>query len=337
MMKMDSLFLRDSLVSVSPHVMQQNLRYFLDQFPIPCLPWRQWQELVYRWTLENKQTPMLEVQNTYGIYEFPTIESTNFLANFIDHLERKSLPCKKQFKVHSAGCGRALYENHINQALAQHPNSFSVECSDIHASWFKEHRQYQPFVVDIKRYCYSQAIATSPDILLLFWVPPWKGSLQPETGQPEILESLAKNRIPRIMIVGEKIDHTSICQHFHDEMTKLGYQAKVFFPKFMSTIDFKPLPKGLLLSEEFISKKLSGFPIDRNVVKVLLEENWDRIPDYANSSKIILYFYFLEEAKLEDFRCSPEWMFQNKVMDVEPADKGLMELCGLFEMLHVNK
>ena len=104
----------------------------------------------------------------------------------------------------------------------------------------------------------------------------------------------------------------------------------------MSTIDFKPLPKGLLLSNEFINKKLSGLPVDRNLVKGLLEENWDMIPDYANSSKTMLYFYFLEESKLEDFRYSPEWIFDNKIKKVKPTDRGLMELCSLFEMLHVK-
>ena len=119
-------------------------------------------------------------------------------------------------------------EYQINQALTQNHNSFSIECSDIHANWFVEQRQFQPFVDDIEAYSYSQAIAIKPDLLLLFWVPPWKGSLQPESGQLEILESLSKIRIPAIMIVSEKIDHTSICQQFHDEMIRIGYQANVF-------------------------------------------------------------------------------------------------------------
>ena len=279
---------------------------------------------------------MLEIQKSFGIYELPTLEATNFLSNFLNHLWTKSLQGKKRFRVHSAGCGRALYEYHINQALMQYHNSFSIECSDIHADWFVKQRQHRPFVLDIEGYSYSQAIATTPDVLLLFWVPPWKGSLQPEEGQPDILKSLSKYRIPTIMIVSEKIDHTSICQQFHDEMGKLGYQAKMFFPKFMSTIDFKPLPKSLLLSDQFIGKKLSGFPVGREMVRALLEENWNMIPDYSNSSKTILYFYFQDDAKLEDFRYSSEWMFDNKTKEVEPGDKGLLELCSLFEMLHVN-
>ena len=70
------------------------LKYFLNQSPIPCLPWKEWQELVYQSTLENTQTPMLEIQKTFGIYELPTIEATHFLANFIDHLGKKSLGYK---------------------------------------------------------------------------------------------------------------------------------------------------------------------------------------------------------------------------------------------------